>query len=283
MRLQCTFAATVMAGASLIAPAPASGAPGPCRGVLVGVSSDNRMHAFDITDGAITAHRLSAPLRFKVRNQGVYAAEGDLNASAIYTRATTRDGVPRSLRIARTEADKTNLTVTSSRFAQRGVTPKLFTASYGFHAFQYSRTTLSRVTTFHKKGRPHRLFFADPVRLHTSLRLKSVAYLTRTKLGGVRQDVLYATTRRGGLMVIKVPVNKPLRATFKLVKRSGFGRYTGLSLASCGTDLGILGVDARNNHARWYSVANFYNPKARHVTPLMRVDPSADLRVRAIF
>lgn len=256
-----------------------------CSAIVSGVDPQRRMHNVEVVNGRVRNNRVSAPLSFVVRQQGLYGVDVNSTGTTVYTRATTAGGRSRLLAISQTKADTHHLTVTATAFDPRQrFAPGLFTASYGVQNYAVAAGRLVRLTTFWDRN-SGKLFFGAPKVIRAHLDLKTLAYANRVKLKGAKVDVLYATTTRGALMTIHVPVATPRTATFRVIKRSGLARYTGLSLASCdahGSVLALVAIDAKAGYARWFFVGDGIHPKASQVRQLMRVR-GANWHLRAVI
>ncbi|HET7691199.1 MAG TPA: hypothetical protein VFK41_12495 [Nocardioidaceae bacterium] len=243
-----------------------------CSALVTAIDAQQRVRQLAVESAAITTDRASAPLKFKGYQQGVVAAKDTDTGTVLWTRVVTRDGRPRTLEIRSKDSDTENLTTSATPFAQDGFEPKLFTTSFkGAEAFSFAGGTLARWTTY-RRSNGSGLYFGSRVALKSGLRLKTLTYAFRAKIGGVPTDVLFATTGGGALLAAHVPVRKPANARVKVVKRKGFRRYTGLSTAQCGNAFGILFID-KGDLAHMFSITHPMNPSAGDVTREYRVAP----------
>lgn len=243
-----------------------------CNALVTGVDAQQRVRNLAVESAAITSDRASAPLKFKGYQQGIVAAKDTDTGTVVWTRIVTRDGRPRTLEIRSKDSDTENLTTTVTRFAQDGFEPKLFTTSFkGAEVFSFAGGTLARWTTY-RRSNGSGLYFSGRVVLKSGLRLKTLTYAFRARRDGVPTDVLFATTSRGALVTVHVPVRKPANAKVKVVKRKGFVRYSGLSTAQCGNAFGILFID-KGDLAHMFSITHPLNPSAGDVTREYRVAP----------
>lgn len=241
-----------------------------CQSVVTGVDAQRRVRQLEVDSSEITTDRKSTPLKFRGYQQGIVAARDTDAGYVYYTRMVTRDGRPRTLAIRNTDANTEDLTLKVTPFAQDNFEPKLFTASFaGAEVYAVAGGKLTRFTTYRKRnGAGH--YFASPVVLKTGLRLKTIAYVGRPRLSGTATDLMFATTTRGALLQIKAPVKNPKNTRIKVVKRTGFRRYSGLLTASCGDSFGLLAVD-KGELAHMYLVRHVLNPSAADVQRQYRV------------
>jgi len=241
-----------------------------CSAVVTAIDAQQRVRQLEVQNADIVKDRASAPLKFKGYQQGLVAAKDTDTGTVIWTRVVTRDGRPRTLEIRSKDADAENLTVDKTPFAMDGFEPALFTTSFsGAEVFSFSGGNLARWTTY-RRSNGSGLYFANRIALRSGLKLKTVAYAGRPTINRVKTDVLFATTKGGALLTIHVPVNKPANTKVRVVKRTGFRRYTGLSTATCGRAFGILFID-RGDLAHMYSITHVLNPSAGDVTREYRV------------
>ncbi|HSV40932.1 MAG TPA: hypothetical protein VLI04_19375 [Nocardioidaceae bacterium] len=270
-------AATAIATASSLLMLPGSTAQASaarqaqvCNAIVTGIDTQQRVRQLEVDSSTITTDRASSPLKFRGYQQGIVAARETDAGFVIFTRVVTRDGRPRTLEIRTKDADTERLTVDATSFAMDDFEPVLFTASFsGPEAYAFGGGKLARVTTY-RKSNGGGLYFDDRVVLKSGLRLKSIAYVGRPKINGVATDIMFATTTRGALLHLRVPVKNPRNLRIKVVKRTGFRRYSALATASCGNGFGLLAVD-KGQLAHMFSVGHVLNPSAGDVRKQYRV------------
>lgn len=267
----------------VVVPVAASAQGLTCRASVTGVDSHGRLHMRNVVNNHVRTDRVSKPLPFPVKQQGAFAQDHSKSGYTLYTRAISHH-TPRTLTIKVSTADKRHIRVSTTSFQSQQFAPKLFTASYGFHDYAVAGGTFGRVTTYRNPSNHNKLYFDNLIVLRRHLHLRALAYYGRVKVHGQKADIMFATTKSGGLMTIHVPVKHPKKASFRVVKKHGFGRYSGLSLAGCnGKRLGVVAVDAGANYARMFVIGNALHPKGTTVHPVAKFGKGHNWRLHALL
>lgn len=121
--------------------------------------------------------------------------------------------------------------------------------------------------------------------------LKTLSYYHTFNLRGVHTAILFATTRSGGLMQIRVVDRNPSRKDDPVgkvrvvqLRKSGFGSYTTASLSTCNNRYeypALTYIDRRANLARLYSLGNgVWKPEAKRLVNRGRVGQDLHWRIR---
>jgi hypothetical protein len=248
-----------------------------CSGYLGGVDAHGRLHWRYLDSSSVTNEVVSDPLPFSVTNIGLVHRDVFDFKSVLHMRATSEKGRPRAVTGTMSDADgsPSTLSVESTPIDNWGFTPRLFTSArsedqaphVASKVFAVRGPRLVRFTTVHDTYPSSH--FDDRVVLRRHMKtVKTLAYYNRLKVNGRTSDILFATTRKGSLLEIRVPVGAPHKVSVVTVKRSGFARCTGLAVpypewGSCWNGIGIAGVSAKDNLARWYSLTHVRDPKAK--------------------
>lgn len=252
----------VPAGAAEEEPAQA------CRTEFFGVAGNGNLVYRRVDDGrVVNAKRSAKQLSFRATNLagvGYKKIPGGMRELFV---ATAADGRPRVLRTVRRAGQK-RVAVRVERFRTRTFSPDLFAAGYGAkRVYTVEGRTLKQYTI--RRNRRGRLVMANAQVLRARIgRIRTLSWFNRLKIDGRNQNVFLATTASGALKQIRVPVGQPGDLSVRLVKRRGFRPMTGLSLGLCGTGTTgmVLGVMAGRDKARWFTIEDVYEPRAKNVT-----------------
>jgi hypothetical protein len=96
--------------------------------------------------------------------------------------------------------------------------------------------------------------------------LTSLQAGSATKVGGVESEILYATTGKGQLLQIVVPLDRPSRARVHKLSASGYEGVTELAWSLCNNKADfhtLIAVSPGANRATWTTIKRaFTRPKA---------------------
>ena len=98
--------------------------------------------------------------------------------------------------------------------------------------------------------------------------LTTLAWDARTSVGGVKTDLLWATTKAGALKQIQIPVEDLSGSKVIMVKRTGFKDVTALSASFCNdeaTHASLIAIEATNNRARWFTLEDQTTPETSNL------------------
>lgn len=287
-----TAAVTALTTVGLVAgttPATASAAKNTaivgmeCGANVFGVLPNSRFIRRELSGVDVVRQTRSSPLPYRPRSIGFFGYR-DIHGGIKRTfQAIVRDGRPRLLTI--TEHDSSRRTTFGSRrMLNRRFEPRLFTNSGGAHVFAVDRD--DRLWRYVIHGTDRGRFFFDgarrvPISTHG---IRTLTFYARTNVGGVRTDILLATTRSGALRRIDVPVRRPGQADTTRISGRGFGRYTGLSVGYCDDDEStgfIVAIDARRNLAHRFILTNARDASSDRLSQRRRVARDFNWRLRA--
>ena len=279
-------AATALSAFLVAAPASSAAAEETltCRGASVGVLPSgkllNRIHE----NGRQTRVKTTrTELPFRPTTMGYAGWEQIDGGYREYYLAAARDGRPRMLVVTNKDARR-RLGASVIRFAHTGFTPRLVGMGIaGPHLLALEGSVLRQ---YRVRSTDNGLVLRNPrVAKRNMDGLKTLSWYSRQSVAGVRTDIFLATTRSGALVQVRVPVRNPGDTRIVRVKRSGFKRYTGLSLSYCDTRATalIVAVDARNNLARWFTLERQLAPRARNLTDHGLAAEGKNWRLRAVI
>ncbi|HEX6248617.1 MAG TPA: hypothetical protein VFZ64_12160 [Nocardioidaceae bacterium] len=263
-------AATALSTVLVTAPAPAVAAEEDltCRSAAVGVLPNGKMLKRTLENGRqLQVKTTRTELPFRPRTMGYAGWEEIDGGLREYYLATARDGRPRFLAVTEKDARRT-MSARVLRFATTGFTPRLMGMGHvGSELLALEGPVLRQYKIRSSDNGP---VLRNPrVAKRNMDRLKTLSWYSRQRVGGVKTDIYLATTKAGALLQIRVPVRNPGNTRVITVKRTGFKPYTGLSLSYCNdtpaTAL-IVGVNARGNLARWFTLERQLAPKAQNLT-----------------
>ncbi len=276
MNTRRTVLATVAAAALVVSTiasgvvsAPATAVTETCRAEVGGLTSGNKFLSRTVENGKVLKQKLTATsLPYRAGQMGIFSATTISGGWRTAFTVIANDGRPRLLTVTNRDASGT-LQYSSKTMLNRNFQPRLFTNSGGYHVFALdSLNRLQRLTTY-RDARGNLVFDNQQLVLRRMGNLKTLSFYNRQKVAGVNTDLLYATTKGGALVQIRVPVRRPGNAKVVTIKRAGFAQYTGLSLSSCGSDRAtayIIGVNATDNVARSYVLVRQAQPSAANLT-----------------
>jgi hypothetical protein len=191
---------------------------------------------------------------------------------------------PRLINVRQFDA-RSRLTFTTEKMRMRSFGPRLFATSGGYYNFTVTPPgTLKRWTLF--VSRSGQRYYGSPQRvLRGADHLATLAYAFRKKVGGVESDYLYATTDSGGLVQLRVPVDRPSLARKTTVKHSHFKAATDLSLSYCNTPstLSLIAVNATDGEARWFTLSDQFHPRATNVVDRGLILRQSDWTLHAVI
>lgn len=274
---------TISAGAAV---APASAAALTCRSQVVGLTGGNQVVYRGVENGKVAFQKFTATsLPFGAGQMGFLTSQAITGGDKTSFVAIAKDGRPRVLTVKDVTGSK-SLSQSSTRMLTTSFTPRLFTKSTGVHAFALNNLNqLRRLVTYRDSS--GRLYFGtDQLVLKNMGNLKTISFYNRQKVAGVNTDVLYATTKTGGLKQILVPVRRPANARMVTLERSGFAQYTAISLGRCNDDAGtayIVGVDAVHNVARSYVLRRQAQASGANLTYAGPVASGYNWRLHAVL
>lgn len=254
-----------------------------CGVNVFGVLPNGRFIRRELDGVDVVRQTRSSPLPYRPRSIGFFGYRDIRGGIKTTFQAIVRDGRPRLLTITEHDASR-RTTFSSRRMLNRQFEPRLFTNSGGAHVFAVDRdNTLRRYVTY---GTDRGRFFFDGARrvLRDARRLKTLTFYGRTNVGGVRTDILLATTRSGALRRIDVPVRRPGQTTTSRISGRGFGRYTGLSVGYCDYHVStgfIVAIDARRSVAHRFILTNARDASSDRLSSGRRVARDYNWRVRA--
>jgi hypothetical protein len=166
---------------------------------------------------------------------------------------------------------------------------RLITNSGTFHYYMVDRAgTLRRWTAF--RNNRGQLFFDKQKAVKTGQgNLKTLSFYTRTRFDGVLTDVLVGTTKTGALKQFRIPANRPGSPKVITLRKTGFKRYTAISLSQCGADqpnpnhASLVAIDAGANLAHGYHMKPFLRPAKPAIVNFGKVAPTRNWRLHATF
>jgi hypothetical protein len=263
-------AATAISTVIVAAPAPAVAAEQDltCRSAAVGVLPSGKLLNRTLENGRqIGMKRTRTELPFRPTSLGHAGWEEIDGGYRDYFVATARDGRPRVLAVTDKHARR-SLNVRVGRFATTGFTPRLMAMGHvGSELLALEGSVLRQYKIRSSENGP---VLRNPrVAKRKMDRLKTLAWYSRQSVGGVRTDIFLATTKAGALIQIRVPVRNPGNTKVVSVKRTGFKPYTDLSLSYCNDSRAtalIVGINAKGNLARWFTLERQLAPRARNLT-----------------
>lgn len=283
-----TAAATALSTVVLAGPAtaaPSATQAGPtCEAQVLGVLPDGRFASRYVRNTqVVTQKRTGSALPYRPRSTAHLYSEQVSGGVRFHFAQTAPDGTPRHLRVT-DKADRKTLGFGVSKMRNSGFDARLLTSGGGTHTFAVERNgTFHRYVTY--RNDRGRFFFGNPKRIPLNVSgLKTLSFYTRMKIGGVRSDVFYATTKTGALKQIRVPVRRPRNARAITVKRRGFASYTGLSLGACDGTVAkafIIGINAKDNIAHRVVLRRQGSPKASNLSAKRRMDTGYSWKLRA--
>ena len=263
-------AAVVSTLASGVVAAPATAATEvTCRAEVGGLTSGNKFLSRTVENGKVLKQKLTATsLPYRAGQMGIFSFTTISGGWRTAFSVIANDGRPRLLTVTNRDGSNT-LQYSSKTMLNRNFQPRLFTNSGGYHVFALdSLNRLQRLTTY-RDSRGNLSFGNQQLVLRRMGNLKTLSFYNRQKIAGVNTDLLYATTKAGALVQVRVPVGRPGSAKVVTIKRAGFAQYTELSLSSCGSDRStayIIAVNATDNLARSYVLARQAQPSAVNLT-----------------
>jgi hypothetical protein len=165
-------------------------------------------------------------------------------------------------------------------------TPKARTWAGAGRFWTYAITPNGNLTRFSRLGdNAGHTWIGNPRVVKTGMaKIKSMSFMFTGIFGGVKKDILYATTGGGALLQIQIPWNTPGKPKITTLKSTGFAAVTSLSLSVCdqaGRYASIIAVERGNNRARWWTLAGQFSPKPANLTRRPLVAPGAEWRLRA--
>lgn len=282
-------AATLVSTGLAAAPLPAATAAGSraaaleCRVTVTGVLPDGRLLSRDLHDARETQAKTSQrALPFRPTSLGVAGYEGSQGVFRVWYVATADAGRPRLVQVD-DRLEEPRLRTTTTRLATSGFTPRLFASgTAGPHVLALEGSVLRQ---YRYRATDRGL---EVVNGRVALRgmdgLATLSWYSRQELGGALQDIYYATTARGALKQLRVPVKNPAAARILTVKRTGFAGFSGLSLGHCGAGTStavIVGVDRRRNRARWFTLSEQRRPARVNLVDRGAAAPGKNWRLRA--
>lgn len=274
---------TISAGAAV---APATAAAQTCRSQVVGLTGGNKVTYRGVENGKVAFQKFTATsLPFGAGQMGFLTTQAITGGEKTSFIAIAKDGRPRVLAVKNLNGSK-SLSQSSTPMLTTGFGPRLFTKSTGVHAFALNDLNqLRRLVTYRDSS--GRLYFGtDQLVLKNMGNLKTLSFYNRQKIAGVNTDVLFATTKAGGLKQVLVPVARPGNARTVTLKSSGFAQYTAISLGRCNDDAGtayIVGVDATHNLARSYVLRQQAQASGANLTYAGPVAPSYNWKLHAVL
>lgn len=263
-------AATAISTVLVAAPGPAVAAQEDltCRSAAVGVLPNGKLLKRNLENGRQTGVKVTrAELPFRPTTMGYAGWEEIDGGYREYYVAAARDGRPRFLVVTDKDARR-KMRARAVRFATTGFTPRLI--GMGIAGPQLLALEGSVLRQYKIRSSQSGPVLRNPrVAKRNMDGLKTLSWYSRQSVGGVRTDIFLGTTKAGALVQIRVPVRNPGDTKIVRVKRTGFKRYTGLSLSYCNgspaTAL-IVGVNARGNLARWFTLERQLAPRPRNLT-----------------
>lgn len=166
---------------------------------------------------------------------------------------------------------------------------RLITSSGTFQYYMVDNAgTLRRWTAF--RNSRGQLFFDKQKLVKTGQgNLKTLSFYTRTRFAGVLTDVLVGTTKTGALKQFRIPANRPGSPKVITLRKSGFKRYTAISLSQCGAEepnpnhASLVAIDAGANLAHGYHLKPFLRPAKPAIVNLGKIAPARNWRLHATF
>jgi len=195
------------------------------------------------------------------------------------------DGKPRLVQVETHSADDT-MTLTHEKMKNSSSFPGRLVADSGNprHEYIVDREGNLERWVIHRTDEG-RLSWDDPVLLSRKMgNLTTLTWRSRYEIGGVKKDVLWATTRAGALMQLQVPAAKPKALEVTVVKKHGFRNVTGLSAGDCNRKVvmgSLIMLEPSKNRARWVTIANEAAPRAANVRDRGLVEAELNWRLHA--
>jgi hypothetical protein len=294
MHLRRTLLAVSLAGAlTTVVPATAADVSARsglrCEGLVVGFDSAQRlvMRTFE-NRAVLRSRRADTAVPFTPSSMSfVYGEHVDETTHRNTMATLTAEGRPRVVRnLSYTDSDSIVVT-TEKMLNPAGFNGRLLADSWTNKDFIVDRAGNLKRWQMYRDTETGRLFWDDPILLSRDMaRLKTLTFHSRYTIGGVKKDVLWATTKAGALLQLQIPVGRPKALRVTTVKRSGFKKVTALSSGWCNNRpfiASLVVIEPGENRARWITVRDQARPKASNFVDHGRVARDLNWRLHATF
>jgi hypothetical protein len=238
-----------------------------CSTGVIGV--DSGRHVRDdvfLDDRLVSSSRTSATLPFQATAFGFFGSTGSADHSRLQVNVVASDGVPRNVTLNRRK-DSLRLGAVDT-YRDRSFHPRLYADNLTYFAYTVTGGSMTRWALSRYPGGS--LGYAAPVRVGRGFRdLTSLQAASVAKVHGVESELLYATTHRGELLQIVVPLDHPGHARVHTIARTGYDGVSELSWTVC-NDQGrgdlhsLIAIDPAANRATWTTIRHaFSRPRAQ--------------------
>lgn len=286
--LAAATAVAVTSLALLTTPADAVPTPSNCSTDVWGVTDENQLVHRQLSRGVPVEPDAVAqrPLTFTPTSVAYEA----LGRSAFNLLTLNTDRTPRMVRVS-TDFLSGDVTWSSRPLANRNFRHRLLAGSkHSYFAVDPSGTLRRWYLLRNADGKQH-LGGSQVVRRGMG-GLKTLSYHYTFDLRGQQTAILFATTRSGALMQIRV-VDRDLRRRDDPVgkvqvvrlRERGFGGYTAASLSTCNSRIeypALTYIDSRGDLAQLYSLGNsVWKPEAKNLVNRGPAGKDKSWRIRA--
>lgn len=273
-------------------PAQERATPANCSTDMLGVTGANRLVHRRLTRGVPDRPDNVAPRRLPFTPTSLAYGSTDHDGSDIVydLLALNSDRTLRMLTV-RSDVPSTELSWTSRPLANRNFRHRLLAGSKLYYFAVDPRGTLRRWYLLRNADGKQYLGRSQVVRRGMG-NLKTLSYYHSFNLRGHHTAILFATTRSGGLMQIRVGDRDPARKDDPVgkvrvvqLRKRGFGNYDLASLSTCNRryeDPALTYIDRSANVARLYSLGNgVWKPEATRLVNRGQVARDLNWRIRA--
>lgn len=274
----------VASGLLVSAEAVQAGTPG-CASVVSGVAADGRLVRREVKNANVLAEKTTAnPLPYPVYGL-VWKDTVDVSGGTVDQLDTfSKNGRPRAISVRDGDA-ATNLAVTKSQTYTTALDPRAVAGSGSYYVYGIGfNNPLVRWTRY--RNADGSLSFRSLTHVRGNMSgIKTMSYSYTYELDGVAYDFLYATTKGGRLLQIRVPLNRPSEPKIFVLATAGFAAVDGLSLSFCNNSpnyLSAIAVDSVTGEARHFTLPNLLVPKQSNLVNRGLVGVGSDWHLHAV-
>jgi hypothetical protein len=265
--------------------APAKRAGPQCSTQVAGVDASRHVVLREIQNRELLADKRTAgALPFDPTALGFHGYKDTTTGYKEGFTAIVPGQSPRLINVRQLDG-RSRLTFTTEKMRMRSFSPRLLATSGGYYNFTVTPPgVLKRWTLF--VSRSGQRYYGSPRRVLRGVdHLATLAYAFRKKVDGIESDYLYATTDSGGLVQLRVPVDRPSQARKTTVKQHHFKGTTDLSLSYCDTPstLSLIAVNATDGEARWFTLSDQFHPRATNLVDRGLILRQADWALHAVI
>lgn len=284
-RLGPVVLALGLVAGGLVAAQPAgAGTPG-CASVLSGVATDGRLVRREIKNANVLAEKTTAnPLPYPVYGLVWKNTVEVVGGTVDQLDTFSTNGRPRAISVRNGDASA-NLAITKSQTYTTAVDPRAVAGSGSHYIYGIAyNNPLSRWTRV--RNADGSLSFKGPAHVRGNMSgISTLSYSASYEVNGEAYDFLYATTKGGRLLQIRVPWKHTGDEKVIELASSGFADVTGLSLSFCNNSLNylsIVAVDGDAGEARHFTLPYVLTPQPANLVDRGLVGVGSDWHLHAV-